>query len=47
MWAICVGEVLPSAEVCDGFDNDCDGAVDDNAPCGDGRTCVSGVCIDK
>ena len=25
----CSGEVTPSAEVCDGFDNDCDGLTDD------------------
>ncbi|MGK0357839.1 MAG: hypothetical protein ACI9U2_000122 [Bradymonadia bacterium] len=36
----CEGEVLPSAEVCDGDDNDCNGDVDDAA--GVGVPCVSG-----
>ena len=29
-WGDCGGEVLPSPEICDGLDNDCNGQVDDN-----------------
>ena len=29
----CTGEVLPSDEICDGLDNNCDGATDDLADC--------------
>ena len=29
-WGSCVGQVLPTAEVCDGRNNDCDGSTDEN-----------------
>ena len=37
----CVGEVLPSPEVCDGLDNDCNGTKDDGLG---STTCGIGVC---
>ncbi|MBL8957162.1 MAG: hypothetical protein JNK82_40690, partial [Myxococcaceae bacterium] len=34
------GQVLPSAETCDGIDNDCNGQIDNNVP-GTGGMCVA------
>jgi hypothetical protein len=46
IWSACVGSVLPKAPECNGFDNDCDGKIDDNncGACnkGDRRPCFYG-----
>ncbi len=49
-WGNCAGEVTAQPEVCDGKDNNCDGAVDENLTrpcanaCGNGiETCSGGV----
>jgi hypothetical protein len=44
----CVGTTTPSAERCDGVDNDCNGRVDDgDGLCGAMRVCDRGVCVDR
>ena len=41
-WGLCVGQTLPSGELCNGADDDCNGDVDD-APAGDGDRCETGL----
>ena len=41
---VCQPNVSPSAELCDGLDNNCNGAVDEGASCGAGQICNNGTC---
>ena len=41
-WRLCLGQVLPSRERCNGLDDSCDGEVDDD-PEGEGLPCGSGL----
>ncbi|HVX96579.1 MAG TPA: MopE-related protein [Polyangia bacterium] len=41
---VCEGCVGPSAEICDGKDNDCDGKVDTQTTCPSGLACREGAC---
>jgi hypothetical protein len=43
----CVGQTLPSQELCNGLDDNCNGVVDDGAQCGSGFACLNGVCINS
>jgi hypothetical protein len=44
----CQGQVLPSPELCDGEDNDCNGIVDDSPYlCAAGQACVNGFCVEE
>jgi Notch-like protein len=45
-WTACAGEVIPTTEVCDGSDNDCNGSTDEGDPGGGGscNTGLNGVC---
>lgn len=39
-------EINPKAlEKCDNVDNNCNGDIDDNAPCDAGRICIEGKCV--
>lgn len=42
-WSACEGEALPSAEKCNGVDDDCDGAADEGLSCRNpGESCAPG-----
>ena len=42
VWGECIGAVLPSQEICDGVDNDCNGMIDEGGICGLGQACQYG-----
>jgi hypothetical protein len=45
-WGACVGEILPATDLCNGLDDDCDGAVDQDFPTvGDACSAGTGACF--
>jgi MYXO-CTERM domain-containing protein len=48
-YGACSAGILPSVEVCDGKDNNCNGQIDENPDtlCGPGLTCNNGVCVPR
>ncbi len=42
---MCLQLEAASGEVCDGLDNDCDGVIDNDKPCGTEGSCVNGACV--
>jgi hypothetical protein len=44
VWGSCDGSTEPSTEVCDGYDDDCDGTTDESATCASMEACIDGAC---
>jgi hypothetical protein len=45
---VCKPDLAPSAEICDGLDNDCDGMIDQGNPCPNAnQICDRGVCVNQ
>ncbi len=42
---VCQPSVSPSAELCDGLDNNCDGTVDEGVNCGAQSVCTNAACV--
>jgi len=43
----CTGLTQPSPEICNGLDDDCDGVMDNDATCPDGKVCANGQCVPR
>ncbi|MCA9666157.1 MAG: DUF11 domain-containing protein [Myxococcales bacterium] len=42
---ICIGQIGPQKEICNGKDDDCDGQADNNAECPGQSSCLEGQCV--
>ncbi len=44
---VCMPTLQPGAqpETCEGIDNDCNGIIDDGAPCPENKVCSNGTCV--
>lgn len=41
---VCLGGIQPGSEMCNGVDDNCDGIIDDDAPCPTDYYCIEGGC---